>query len=155
MADKCSVCGWTEEPLPITSGMAHFTNRDERTDACLRTLALTVPIGADVRLCRQHAVMLDRALTREYGMADPYVQPLPHNTPTVGVDMYARRAMLTTWMGDAFLPLATLGPEYLLFGRHKARRVTVEFEGRTLSGVWVVDAQDFVRLKVARGATDA
>jgi len=146
----CTACGFVEPPSEFTSNVAHFTNTDDRTDACLRRVGVEVPIGTDVRLCRQHAVLVERELTLEYGSACPYVRPLPHASPSVGVDTRPRRAMLTTWVGDSFLPPATLGPEFKLFGRHRARRVSVELEGRVLSGVWLPGQQDFVRLRTAR-----
>jgi len=144
---RCTACGHVEEPSAITDNMARFVNRDDRTMACLRRCGIQAPVGTEVRLCRQHGVLLERQLTIEYGAATPYVQPLPHTVPTVGVDTLPRQAMLTTWVGDSFLPLAILGPEYHLFGMHRARRVSVEFEGRRFSGVWLPDCHDFVRLR--------
>lgn len=144
----CTFCGRTElSQSGITDSMARFTNADDRTDRCLRKVGIDVIIGTEVRLCRRHAVLLERELTIEYGSACPYVRPLPHRPAAVGVDTSPRMAELTTWTGDPFLPPATLGPEFKLFGRHKARRVSVEFEGRTYSGVWLPDSQDFVRLR--------
>lgn len=144
----CDVCGFVEPQSPFTDNMAHFHNADERTDACLRRCGIHAPVGSEVRLCRRHAVALERELTLEYGAACPYVRPLPHTVPTVGLDTRPRRADLTTWTGDPFLPPATLGPEFRLFGLHRARRITVEFGGRVFTGVWLPDAQDFVRLRV-------
>jgi hypothetical protein len=146
-ANGCTACGHVEEPSAITDNIARFVNRGDRTDACLRRVGVKVPMGTKIRLCRQHAVMMERELTREYGAACPYVQPLAHTVTTVGVDTLPRRAMLTTWVGDSFLPPATLGPEFRLFGMHRARRVSVEFEGRRFSGVWLPDCHDFVRLR--------
>lgn len=127
--------------------MARFTNADHRTDQCLRRCGIEVPPGTEVRLCRKHAVALEQALTIEYGSGCPYVRLLPHRPATVGVDTLPSMAELTTWTGDPYLPPATLGPEFRLFGRHRARRVSVEFEGRIYSGVWLPDQQDLVRLR--------
>jgi len=143
----CTACGHVEEPSDITDNMARLVNADDRTDRCLRRCGIEVPLGTEVRLCRQHAVLLERELTREYGVATPYVRPLPDAAPTVGVRSRPSRALLTTWVGDSFMPMDTLGPEFRLFGRHRARRVSVEFEGRLLTGVWLPDCQDLVRLR--------
>ena len=143
----CTACGYVEEPSAITDNMARFANRDDRTMACLRRVGVKVPMGTEIRLCRQHAILLERELTRKCGAATPYVQPLAHTVPTVGVDTRPQMALLTTWVGDSFLPPATLGPEFRLFGMHRARRVSVEFEGRRFSGVWLPDCHDFVRLR--------
>lgn len=145
----CTACGLVEPRSAITDNMARFTNTDDRTDACLRRIGMEVPLGTEVWLCRKHAVLLERELTIEYLSATPYVRPLPHIVPSVGVDTRPQRAQLTTWLGDSFLPLATLGPQFRLFGKHIARRVTVEFEGLTLTGVWLCERQDFVRLRTA------
>lgn len=147
--DRCTACGRIEPPSDITDNMARFGNTDARTDGCLRRIGVEVALGTEVRLCRNHAVMLERELTIEYGLATPYVRPLPATTPTVGVATRPQAAQLTTWLGDSFLPPATLGPEYRLFGRHRARRVTVELEGRAFKGVWLPDQQDFVRLRAS------
>lgn len=145
----CTSCGHTENRSPsgLTDDMARFVNRDDHTDRCLKQIGVSVPTGTEVELCRQHAVMLEQALTIEYGAAAPYVRPLPHTAPTVGVHTRPRRAELTTWTGDPFLPVAMLGSEFRLFGQHRARRVTVTFEGRVFIGTWLPDCQDFVRLK--------
>ncbi|MEN6643983.1 MAG: hypothetical protein ABFE08_16220 [Armatimonadia bacterium] len=143
----CTACGHREKPSAISDNMARFTNRDGRTDRCLRRCGIEVPLGTKVLLCRQHAVTLEQELTTEYGSACPYVRPLPHSEVVVGLDTRPSMAELTTWTGDPFLPTATLGPEYQLFGRHRARRVSVEFEGREFSGVWLPDCQDLVRLR--------
>jgi hypothetical protein len=58
--------------------------------------------------------------------------------------------MMTTWTGDQFLPAARLGPQFQLFGVRKAHRVTVEFDGMVLAGVWLPDSGDFVRLRAVR-----
>lgn len=145
----CTACGLVETRSAITDNMARFTNIDDRTDACLRRIGVKVLIGSEVRLCRQHAVLLERELTIEYLFATPYVKPLPHTPSAVGVDTRPERAELSTWLGDSFLPTATLGPEFRLFGKYTARRVTVEFGGRVFTGVWLPDQQDFVRLRAA------
>lgn len=143
----CTACGRTEERSAVSDQMARFTNADHRTDHCLRKVGISVPIGTEVRLCRKHAVALEQALTIEYGSACPYVRPLPYPPATVGVDTRPRMAELTTWTGDPFLPPGRIGPEYRLFGRHRAHRVAVEFEGKTYTGVWLPDQQDLVRLR--------
>lgn len=147
----CHTCGHTELPSPsgLTDNVARFLNADDRTDRCLKQVGVSVAIGTEVRMCRKHAVALEQALTIEYGSACPYVQPVPRTSPSVGVDTRPQRAMLTTWVGDSFLPDATLGPVFRLFGQHRAHRVSVVFEGRRFEGVWLPDCQDFVRLKAA------
>lgn len=143
----CTACGHVEEPSAVSDNIARFTNTDGRTDGCLRRCGIEVPLGTKVRPCRQHAVTLEQELTKEYGSACPYVRPLPHGRSGVGVDTRPRMAELTTWTGDPFLPPARLGPEFHLFGRHRAHRISVEFEGREFSGVWLPDQQDLVRLR--------
>lgn len=147
--DRCAACGRIEPPSDITDNMARFGNTDARTDGCLRRVGIKVPVGTEVRLCRTHAVMLERELAIEYGTATPYVRPLPATSQTVGVATRPQVAELTTWLGDPFLPPATLGPEYRLFGRHRARRVSVQFGGKEYAGIWLPDCQDLVRLRAS------
>ena len=150
----CSVCGCVEVPCEVSSLVAAFRASDERAQKCLSEIGLTVEIGTEVHLCRQHGVLLEVALVQEYRCATLYIEPTATRRGPVfrgrGRQVEGTipgpRGRFTTWPGDV-LGYGPIGPEFLLFGRTPAHRVSVVVGGVKLVGVWSSGGGGYVNLR--------